>query len=72
MGSTHASEHPVRVARLKLGLRLVDVATLAECSAPLISMVESGYTPKPATRDRIARALKTDVATLWPAEQEGS
>src|SRR5580700_750794 len=56
-----------RHARLVKGLRLKDLADLANCSESMISKIENNKsTPSLNTLHRIARALDTSVAELLP------
>ena len=61
-------DHPVHVARKAKGMRLQDLAKLIGKSASMLSNVERGFVPKPVTRQRIAEALDSTVAELWPDE----
>lgn len=71
-----ADLHPVRVARTAKRnangdrWRLEDLAKAIGKSASMLSNVERGYLPKPATRQKIAEALDTTVQALWPEEYE--
>lgn len=56
----------LKQARLDAGLRLVDVATKADCAVSYVSMIEHGYVPPRGVRERLAKALDTPVAGLWP------
>jgi|HubBroStandDraft_2_1064218.scaffolds.fasta_scaffold04908_3 transcriptional regulator with XRE-family HTH domain len=57
----------IRHARLVKGLRLKDLADLANCSESMISKIENNKsTPSLNTLHRIARALDTSVAELLP------
>src|ERR1700756_4212497 len=57
----------LRHARLVKGLRLKDLADLANCSESMISKIENNKsTPSLNTLHRIARALDTSVAELLP------
>jgi transcriptional regulator with XRE-family HTH domain len=60
----------LRAARLEKGWRLVDLAEAIGRKAPLISMIENGYSAKPATRQAIANALGRPAKELWPDEEE--
>lgn len=64
-----ADEHPVRIARNARTWDLKDLAEHCGRSMSLLSMIEHGYVPRPATRHRIADALETTVELLWPDEQ---
>jgi transcriptional regulator with XRE-family HTH domain len=68
-------QHPLTVARLARGWRLVDLAEAVGKSAPLICMMEGGYRGKLATREAIAEALGVPITSIWPddavAPQEG-
>lgn len=72
--SPSASLHPVRVARQAMRnsagdpWRLEDLAAAIGKSASMVSNVEHGFVPKPATRQKIADALGTTVQALWPDE----
>lgn len=66
MSPADPAEHPLRVARDKLNLRLIDVAAAANVSAGLLSMCEHGYVPKPSTMTRIAAAVHCTVEAIWP------
>lgn len=58
--------HPVRIARKARGWELKDLASRAERSISLLSMIEKGYVPKLGTRKAIARALELDVDVCFP------
>jgi DNA-binding XRE family transcriptional regulator len=53
-------------ARLRSGLRQVDVAREAGCSTSLVSMMERGYRPSEQTCATIACVVNATVAELWP------
>lgn len=59
-------EHPVRIARKARGWELKDLASRAERSVSLLSMIEKGYVPKLGTRHAIARALELPVDVCFP------
>ena len=62
----------VRHARMTLGLRLQDVATLAGCSESLVSKVENGRAlPSLTTLHRLAAALQTTVGRLCATPDAG-
>lgn len=59
----------VRKARQHLGLAQAALGVLAKVSPGLVCHVELyGYRPSPAVRDRLARALGTTAADLWPGD----
>lgn len=64
--SSETPRSPVREARQALDLRLIDVADIAGMSVSHISMIEHGYTPAKASREKLARALKKKPEALWP------
>ena len=59
-------ESPIRKARLDKGLLLIDAAAEANVSPGYLSMIENGYRPKAKVRERIATALDSTPAVLWP------
>jgi len=64
-----AEDHPLRIRRENLRLRLVDVARRAGVSTPLVSMLENGYLPKKrASLELVAAAVDATVEDLWPTE----
>lgn len=72
--SPPAASHPVRLARQAKRnangdtWRLEDLAEAIGKSISLCSNIEHGYLPKPATREKLAKALDTTVEELWPDE----
>lgn len=60
----------VLARRKELGMHIMTLAKLSLTHASLISNVEGGFCPKPATMGRIAEALKTTPELLWPDEFE--
>lgn len=60
--------NPVRIRREELGLLLGELAVTIDRSAPMLSMIEGGYTPKRPTQVQIAAALRTTPEALWPEE----
>lgn len=66
MGSETRPLSTCKRTRLDLELRLVDVAERAGVSVGYLSMCESGYIPKAAVRERIAKALGCEAAGIWP------
>jgi transcriptional regulator with XRE-family HTH domain len=63
-------QHPVRARREECGLLLKELAGALGMSAARLSMIESGYDPKPQTQLRIAETLSCDVRRLWPDRWE--
>ena len=68
--SSETRPSPVKEARKELGLRLIDVADKARMSVSHISMIEHGYTPAKASREKLARALDGEPADFWPEEYQ--
>ena len=66
--SSETRPSPVKEARTALGLRLIDVAEQAGMSVSHISMIEHGYTPAKASREKLAKALGVEPTQLWPEE----
>ena len=56
------------VVRKKKGLRMVDVATLADCSLSMVWLAENGYEKRlsPRLKGKIAKALRVPVEKLFP------
>ena len=59
-------DSPIRIARNRAGLLLVDAAAKANLSPGYLSMIENGYLPQRKIRERIAAALGSTTAELWP------
>lgn len=57
---------PLRQRRLKQGMRLKDVAELADVSISTVSTVESGYVPPIRTQQQIAQAVGASAGSFWP------
>ena len=45
---------------------MVDVADQAGISVSLISMIEHGYVPAKASREKLATALGVEPGVFWP------
>jgi transcriptional regulator with XRE-family HTH domain len=64
----------VRLAREKMRTpdgkpwRLEELAAATGRASGMLSMIEHGYLPKAATRQKIADALLTTPQELWPDE----
>ena len=59
----------VRQAREQLGLSIVEIAENAEVSPNSVSRAENDKEIRPLTARRIARALRVEVADLYPKGQ---
>lgn len=66
--SSETRPSAVREARKALDLRLIDVAETAGMSVSHISMIEHGYTPARASREKLSKALGVEPGQLWPEE----
>lgn len=64
--SSETRSSPVKREREAQGLRLVDLADRAQMSISHISMIEHGYVPAKATREKLAKALDAKPEELWP------
>lgn len=59
-------DSPIRKARDRCGLLLVEAAARADVSPGYLSMIENGYRPARKIRERVAAALGATTAELWP------
>lgn len=56
----------IRLARERTGMLLIEAAAKAGISPGYLSMIENGYRPALKIRERVAAAIGSTTAELWP------